>query len=49
MASLGSDVLQRAFDQAIAGDLGSLVALFHEDLDWRGLERGHLWWRSAPA
>jgi hypothetical protein len=49
MGARGRDVLQGAYDEAIAGDLGPLVALFHDDLHWRGLERGHLWWRKAPA
>jgi hypothetical protein len=41
--------VERAYGTAIAGDLTPLVALLHPELDWRGLERGHLWWRKAPA
>ena len=26
-----------------------LVGLFDSDLDGRGIQRGHLWWRHAPA
>lgn len=41
--------LQSALRAATAGDLDPLVTLFHPELDWRGVERGHLWWRSAPS
>ena len=41
--------LQRALDNAVAGDVGPLVDLFHPDLEWRGPEHGHLWWRTTPA
>jgi ketosteroid isomerase-like protein len=41
--------VQAAYDAAIAGDLDPLVALFDPALEWRGLERGHLWWKRAPA
>jgi hypothetical protein len=44
-----SGEIQRAYDAAISGDLDPLVSLFDPNLDWRGLERGHLWWRKAPA
>jgi len=44
-----AQAIQRAYDAAVAGDLDPLVNLFDPDLDWRGIERGHLWWRSAPA
>jgi ketosteroid isomerase-like protein len=49
MASLGPADVQAAFDAAIDGDLEALVGLFDDDLDWTGLQRGHLWWRHAPA
>jgi ketosteroid isomerase-like protein len=49
MAGLGPTEIQAAFDAAVSGDLDPLVALFDANLDWRGLERGHLWWRHAPA
>ncbi|HSS11055.1 MAG TPA: hypothetical protein VLL25_14285 [Acidimicrobiales bacterium] len=34
--------IQRAYHAAVAGDLDPPVNLFHPDLDWSGLERGHL-------
>jgi hypothetical protein len=49
MATVDAQNLQRAYDEAVAGDVGPLVDLMHTDLDWRGLERGHLWWRKAPG
>jgi hypothetical protein len=39
---LDAETVQRAFDAAVAGDLDPLVSLFAADLDWSGLERGHL-------
>jgi ketosteroid isomerase-like protein len=48
-AMVDSEGLQHAFDAAIAGDLDPLVELFSPDLHWSGLERGHLWWKKAPA
>jgi hypothetical protein len=47
--AIGPAEIQVALDAATAGELDSLVALFDPDLDWRGIQRGHLWWRHAPA
>jgi ketosteroid isomerase-like protein len=44
-----SELIQAAYNAAIAGDVEPLVALLAPDLEWRGVERGHLWWRSAPS
>jgi ketosteroid isomerase-like protein len=44
-----AEVLQHAFDAAVGGDVDPLVELFSADLEWSGLERGHLWWKKAPA
>jgi hypothetical protein len=49
MAGIEAADIQAACDAAIAGDVGPLVAMFDDDLDWRGQERGHLWWRHAPT
>jgi hypothetical protein len=49
VASLGASEIQAAYNAAIGGDLDPLVSLFDPDLDWRGLQRGHLWWRHTPA
>jgi hypothetical protein len=46
---LDADALQVAFDAAVAGDVDPLVNLFAPELVWSGLERGHLWWKRAPA
>jgi hypothetical protein len=48
-AEVDTEAVQQAYDTAVAGDLGPLVDLLHPDLDWSGLERGHLWWKKAPA
>jgi len=49
MAPIGPPEIQAAYDAAVGGNLDLLVGLFDSDLDWRGIERGHLWWRHAPA
>ena len=41
--------IQAAYDAAIAGDVEPLVRLLAPDLEWRGVERGFLWWRHAPS
>jgi ketosteroid isomerase-like protein len=41
--------VQRAYDAAVDGDVEPLVGLLSPELDWSGVERGHLWWRKAPA
>lgn len=49
MSSADADRVQAAFDAAVAGSVEPLVALFDLELDWRGLTRGHLWWRRTPS
>lgn len=49
MAQPEVERIQHAFDDAIGGDVEPLVGLLSPDLEWRGVERGHLWWRGAPS
>jgi ketosteroid isomerase-like protein len=49
MTDTYADRIQAAYDAAIAGDVEPLVGLLAPDLEWRGIERGHLWWRRAPS
>lgn len=49
MPSADADLVQTALDAAKNGDLGPLVELLDPDLEWRGVRRGHPWWRSAPS
>jgi ketosteroid isomerase-like protein len=39
--------IQQALEAAIEGDVDPFVALLAPNLEWRGVQRGHLWWRSA--
>jgi ketosteroid isomerase-like protein len=41
--------VRRAYEVANDGDFSQLVELFGPDTEWRGIERGFLWWRSAPS
>jgi ketosteroid isomerase-like protein len=41
--------VRRAYQAAGDGDLAELIGLFDRDTVWRGVERGHLWWRRAPS
>ncbi|HEX3541759.1 MAG TPA: hypothetical protein VHT75_15100 [Acidimicrobiales bacterium] len=43
------DRVQEAFDAAAGGDVEPLVGLMAPGFEWRGIERGHLWWRRAPS
>ena len=41
--------LLAAFDARSKGDPEPLVALFAENAEWRGISRGHLWWKRTPS
>jgi ketosteroid isomerase-like protein len=41
--------VQSAFDAAVGGDVEPLVSMLHPSLEWRGVTRGHLWWRNTPS
>ncbi len=43
------DRVRQAYDALFRGEVDPLVSLFDPDVDWRGVERGILWWRSAPS
>ncbi len=47
--SADHDKLTAAYEAANAGDLDALANLFTPDAVWRGIERGHLWWKRAPS
>ena len=49
MSQADVERIQHAFDAAIRGDVEPLVMSMAPDLEWRGVERGHLWWRTAPS
>jgi hypothetical protein len=41
--------LRAAADALNAGDPTPLVALMDDDVDWRGVSRGFLWWKHTPS
>ncbi|MBV8480876.1 MAG: hypothetical protein JOY72_11315 [Actinobacteria bacterium] len=41
--------LQAAADSLRKGDPGPFTALLAEDAEWRGISRGHLWWKQTPS
>jgi ketosteroid isomerase-like protein len=41
--------LRRAAAAFNKGDTAPLVALLHEDVEWRGRTRGMLWWKHTPS
>jgi hypothetical protein len=49
VGSIRADDVQGAYDAAAAGNLEPLVSLLGQDLEWRGLERGHWLWRKSPS
>jgi hypothetical protein len=43
------DRLREATDALNAGDPAPLVSLMDDDVDWRGVSRGFLWWKRTPS
>jgi hypothetical protein len=43
------DQLRAAAEALSQGDPEPLASLFAEDAEWRGLSRGHLWWKHTPS
>ena len=43
------DELRAAVEALNRGDPGPFASLFAEDAEWRGLSRGHLWWKRTPS
>jgi len=43
------DRLRVAVKALNEGDPEPLASLVAEDAEWRGVSRGHLWWRNAPS
>src|SRR5262249_24292204 len=41
--------LRAAVEALNDGDAGPFASLFAEDAEWRGVSRGHLWWRDTPS
>ena len=49
MSDIEVELVRSGYAAAVSGDIEPLVALFDDSLEWRGTERGVLWWRHAPA
>jgi len=49
MSSEIVDRLQAAAHAFNEGDVEPFVALLDDDVDWRGVSHGHLWWRRTPS
>lgn len=43
------DRLREAAEALNGGDPGPFASMFAEDAEWRGLPRGHLWWKRTPS
>ena len=41
--------LREATEALNDGDPGPFASMFAEDAEWRGIPRGHLWWKHAPS
>lgn len=41
--------LRAAADALSAGDPGPFASLLAEGAEWRGISRGHLWWKQTPS
>jgi ketosteroid isomerase-like protein len=49
MPDTDAERIEEALDAAIGGDVEPFVAVLAPDVEWRGVERGRLWWRAAPS
>jgi ketosteroid isomerase-like protein len=43
------DELRTAAEALNRGDPEPFVALMADDCEWRGISRGHLWWKRTPS
>jgi ketosteroid isomerase-like protein len=43
------DELRAAVAALNDGDVEPFIALIDENSEWRGITRGHLWWKHAPS
>ena len=43
------DQLRAAAEALNRGDPEPFVSLFAQDAEWRGIPRGHLWWKRTPS
>jgi hypothetical protein len=43
------DQLRAAAESLAEGNPEPLASLFAEDAQWRGVSRGHLWWKQTPS
>jgi len=43
------DELRAAAEALDNGDPALFAALFADDAEWRGISRGHLWWKQTPS
>ena len=43
------DQVRAAAEALSEGDPGPLAALLADDAEWRGVPRGHLWWKRTPS
>ena len=41
--------LREATEALNDGDPGPFASMFAEDAEWRGMPRGHLWWKRTPS
>jgi ketosteroid isomerase-like protein len=43
------DQLRAAAEALNHGDPAPFASLFADDAEWRGVARGHLWWKHTPS
>jgi hypothetical protein len=43
------DQLKAATEALNRGDPEPFASLFADDAEWRGVARGHLWWKQTPS
>jgi hypothetical protein len=44
-----ADTIAAAYGAAVSGNVEPLASMLDPALEWRGVSRGHLWWRRTPS
>jgi hypothetical protein len=43
------ETVRAAYGAAVSGNVEPLASMLDPALEWRGVSRGHLWWRRTPS
>ena len=44
-----AEAVRAAYGAAVSVNVEPLVSMLDPALEWRGVSRGHLWWKRTPS